>query len=68
MDKTKKIEKIIGSKFFVLEDGEYDGKWGGYIVEVNIKGENYRIETVNGVRGIDVPCTVVIKNGEVWIK
>ena len=38
--------------------GKYPGKWGGYVVEVKTEKATYRVETVQGVRGIDIPCEV----------
>ncbi len=41
-----------------------DGLWGGYYIDVtNSKGEKFEIETVDGVRGLNIPVTVIFDNG-----
>ena len=45
-----------------LIDGSYKGIWGGYIVV--IMGNGYTFETEIGVKGINIPVTVEVKDGE----
>ena len=68
MFETKSINKADGTPFFVLEDGEYDGIWGGYIVETMIENEKFLVTTKLGIRGYNVPVKVVIKDGAVWVR
>lgn len=43
----------------------YDGLWGGYKINFkNPKGENFEIDTVDGVRGMNIPVTVVLRDGK----
>lgn len=43
----------------------YDGLWGGYKINFkNQKGENFEIDTVDGVRGINIPVTIILKDGK----
>ena len=40
------------------------GRWGGYVVNVkNSKGETFEITTKIGIRGMNVPVTVIIEDG-----
>jgi hypothetical protein len=48
-----------------LPEGDYCGKWSGYVVDVCIHEVEYKIETTNGVRGLCVPCIVSVRGGEV---
>lgn len=49
-----KIEEV--SKF-IIPPGQYQGIWGGYIVTI---GDKWRLTTKDGVRGINIPCTVTV--------
>ena len=43
----------------------YDGLWGGYKINFkNQKGENFEIDTVDGVRGMNIPVTIVLRDGK----
>lgn len=44
-------------------DGSYAGKWGGYTVEVLVGVCTHKLLTVDGVRGMNIPCTVTVKGG-----
>jgi hypothetical protein len=44
-------------------DGEFDGKWSGYEATFTIEGHKLRVRTKDGIRGIDVPCKLIIKDG-----
>ena len=52
--KTKSKNKLV--------DGSYNGIWGGYIV--TIIGNGYTFETETGVKGINIPVTVEVEDGE----
>jgi hypothetical protein len=42
----------------------YDGLWGGYKINFrNPKGETFEIDTVDGVRGMNIPVTIVLRDG-----
>lgn len=45
----------------VLGDGMYHGKQSGYCFTNDADGITYR--TTNGYRGLNIPTTLVIKNG-----
>ena len=50
-------------------DGEYRGLWSGYNVRFKVAdGRIYVGETSIGVRGIDIPCTVIVSDGKVEVK
>lgn len=51
-----------------LPNGRYDGLWSGYQVIVNLEDEQIKLKTKNGVRGINVPCIVIVDNGNVRIE
>ena len=41
------------------------GRWGGCVIDViNSKGEEFHLETVDGVRGMNIPVTVIFENGQ----
>jgi hypothetical protein len=47
-----------------MVDGTYSGKQGGYRVHVLLSdGGVVWFETENGLRGRDIPVTVVVKDG-----
>lgn len=48
-----------------LVDGSYSGIWGGSIVTV--KGNGYRFETEIVVKGINIPVSVEVKDGEATV-
>lgn len=56
---TKKVPKTT-----TLPDGLYNGTWGGYVIEINYKGDTYELATEEGVRGINIKVVVEIKDGE----
>ena len=42
----------------------YDGLWGGYKINFrNPKGENFEIDTVDGVRGMNIPVKILLRDG-----
>lgn len=58
---------IPGAK---IPDGEYIGIHGGYVTVMKLQGYEYEIKTKIGVRGVNIPCTVIVDNGiaEVYLK
>jgi len=48
-----------------IADGTYSGIWGGCIVRARLNNgnESEPIEVNPGVRGINIPCTVIIRDG-----
>lgn len=46
-----------------IQNGSYQGVWGGYIIQANVAGKKVEIETRNGVRGFNIPVTVTFKDG-----
>lgn len=56
---TKKIPETT-----TLPDGLYNGTWGGYVIEIDYKGDTYELATEEGVRGINIKVVVEIKDGE----
>ena len=42
----------------IVPPGEYQGIWGGHHVFI---GNMWRLTTEDGVRGIDIPCTVTVE-------
>lgn len=41
-----------------------EGRWGGYkITTINSKGQSFEIESVEGIRGMNIPVTVTLDNG-----
>jgi hypothetical protein len=42
-------------------EGTYQGKWSGYVVRLEAPQGKYEITTGHGVRGIDIPCFVTVK-------
>lgn len=51
-----------------LPDGHYKGRWGGYLVTLEIGGDVYYIDTNIGIRSMSAPCVVVVKDGEIAVE
>lgn len=50
-----------------VPDGTYKGLWSGY--DIVIEGyKNIGIKTVDGIKGINIPCIIEIKNKKASIK
>ncbi len=49
-------------------DGEYVGKWGGYKVVFQGSDGLYHGTTIDGVRGIEIPVIVTIKDGKATVE
>jgi hypothetical protein len=61
-NKVKSIVKKV-PKETTLPDGLYNGTWGGYVIELTYDKEIYELATENGVRGINIPVVVEVKDG-----
>lgn len=51
-----------------LPDGQYLGKWGGYSVRVEADGQVHTMQTKDGVRGMNIPCTVSVSKGQATVE
>ncbi len=62
---SNKILKITERALQItsLPDGNYNGKWGGYIITVHYKDKVYECKTEEGVRGVGFNVMVTVKNG-----
>lgn len=63
MNKITKITEKLPQPA-TIPDGTYQGTWGGYKIEAKIRGKDYEMTTDDGVRGINVPVVITIKDGE----
>ena len=54
----QKVEK------FSIADGDYSGLWSGHEIVFSVNSNIYTIHTAIGVKGINYPVTITIKNGE----
>ncbi len=60
-----KINKIT-KKILVdatLPDGNYNGVWGAYKIQLNYNDTEYILETEVGVKGFNISVIVTIKDG-----
>jgi len=61
------ISKIL--KVNQLPEGIYEALWGGYNVHFNLSnGFRVDLEMSEGLRGMNIPCTVTVKNGVVNVE
>ena len=67
MNVVTQITKLVSVESF-LPDGSYSGIWGGYQVDLTHQGEKYLLKTTDGVRGMNIPCTVLVANGKVTVR
>lgn len=51
-----------------VPDGRYPGLWTASLVTFVADGRKYAVETVACVKGINCPCTVVVKDGKATIE
>lgn len=61
-NKVKSIIKHI-SQVVTLPDGIYKGTWSAYVIELKYENEIYELRTEIGVRGINIPVVIEIKEG-----
>lgn len=50
------------------KNGSYRGLWTGYKVRVQIGIYSYDFDASEGVRGMNVPCVVHVKDGEYLVE
>jgi hypothetical protein len=57
MEQTKSLEPQT-----IITPGSYDGLWSAYYVEIifDNKRKSGKIKLNNGVRGMNIPCKVVV--------
>lgn len=60
--KLSKI-KLMTFRKSALPDGGYAGLISGYTVTFRTNGRVFEAQAEIGVRGLNVPCTVVVKDG-----
>jgi len=46
-----------------INNGSYPGRWGGYVVTVDVNGDRVKLNTQSGVRGINIPVVCIYTNG-----
>lgn len=51
-----------------IPDGRYAGKWSAYTVEFRVGGREFVATTKDGVRGVNVPCIVVVEGAKITIE
>lgn len=47
----------------LMPDGQYQGRWGGYVIQFEHDGKPVVVRTELGVRGINIPVTFQIVDG-----
>lgn len=57
MPRTQVVETKIKKS---LPIGVYSGFWSGYEVKVNHDGEEWFLKTKNGVRGVNIPVSIMV--------
>ena len=57
MNGTTVIDSMIKKN---LPVGIYSGYWGGYQVKVNHDGEEWFLKTKDGVRGMNIPVSIMV--------
>lgn len=61
-----KIWKLVKEKS-TLPNGNYYGLASGFTIDVIHKDDKYQIDTDTGVKGMNVPCNVSVKDGVVTV-
>lgn len=56
----RRVQIIAPSK---IPEGDYPGSWSGYVVLAGIGNVVYELQTEDGVRGLNVPCTIKVRDG-----
>lgn len=51
-----------------VPDGEYYGTWGAYYAEVTIDGKRHRFRTENGIRTMNAPCVITVRDGQATVR
>jgi len=59
LSEVRRVEPVEGHP-----DGTFHGFWSGYVVRWETEDGRYEAKSKNGVRGINVPCVVVVESGQ----
>jgi hypothetical protein len=57
------VEQVVDQ---VPPNGEYKGKWSGYVVEFSVNGGKWRAKTDSGIRGV-ADCSVKVDGWSVTV-
>jgi hypothetical protein len=61
------LEKVRCIRIERVPDGEYAGLWSGYRVSFETPYGQYEGTSTVGVRGMNIPCTVKVEQGQFTI-
>ena len=61
--KIEKVEKV-SIRETILPDGEYKGRWNGFIISLRHDNEYYELETNVGVKGM-CDVSIFVAGGEI---
>ena len=61
------VAKSVGGFTITLPDGVYEGTWGGYDVEMDVAGYVVTFRVDMGIRGMNEPCLVDVKDGVAFV-
>lgn len=65
---TDVVEGFYVEPITSVPDGDYPGTWSGYTVLTSINSRAVQLRTVNGIRGINVPCVVRVRDGVIKVE
>ncbi len=68
LEVEKEVAKIKSNETIDVPNGAYEGKWSGYQAEFEHDGRTHRVQTDIGVRGLNCPCIVTVKDGAALVK
>jgi len=68
MSTVKSVEIYQPVALKNVPEGEYNGRWGGYVATAIINGTQYRFYTVDGIKTINAKCVVKVSNGSVTVE
>ncbi len=60
--------KLLTYKKSALPDGSYSGLMSGYTVSFSVNGKMFEAQAEIGVRGLNIPCTVTVTDGNAAVK
>src|SRR6185437_9038493 len=60
---TTNAGKFFHRQEIIPPDGAYSAVWSGYVVLMDVGGKQIEFQATDGVRGINVPVTVTVKDG-----
>lgn len=61
---TKVVKQVTMT---VIPEGKFEGIWSGYIVKLEIDGEQYELTTTDGIRSLRAECWVHSSEGKIWV-